>query len=334
MENSKLSKEQCEAVDKAILNGDARQLEQFLIAFKDDSFSSQWDEALRAHAKESTNFYEKACTIIAYKHYFNSWSDYEKFKEEANKEDSAAALFEKAADAVVAGDAVTLKELLHQNLDLIHARSVRNHHATLLNYVGANGVEGFRQKTLPNAVEVAEILLKAGADVDAVGDMYRGTTTLGLVTTSVHPVKAGVQKELVDILLKYGADINHAVAPDYTEGNLILACLHNGRGEIVSYLAEKGANLDLEAAAGAGILDEVKKYYNEDGSLKENADTTKRDLGCIWASCYGHKAVVEFILEKGFDVSTVADGITALHGAVLGGHGDIIQLLLEHNAPL
>ena len=52
--------------------------------------------------------------------------------------------------------------------------------------------------------------------VDAMGDMYRGTSTLGLVATSVHPLKAGLQKELIDILLKYGADINHAVAPDYT----------------------------------------------------------------------------------------------------------------------
>src|SRR6478735_9594797 len=164
--------------------------------------------------------------------------------------------------------------------------------------------------------------------------MYRGTTTLGLVATSVHPVKAGLQKELIDILLKYGADINHAVAPDYTEGLLINACLHNGRGEIVPYLAEKGATLDLEGAAGAGILDEVKKYYNKDGSLKEETDTIKRDLGFIWACCCGHTAVIEFILEKGFDLSTLADGMTALHAAVMGGDIDIIKLLLGHKAPL
>jgi len=224
--------------------------------------------------------------------------------------------------------------LLHTHPALIYARSVRNHLATLLNYVGANGVEDFRQKTPANAVEIAEILLKAGAAIDAIGDMYRGTTTLGLVATSVHPVKAGLQKELIDILLKYGADINHAVAPDYTEGLLINACLHNGRGEIVPYLAEKGATLDLEGAAGAGILDEVKKYYNKDGSLKEETDTIKRDLGFIWACCCGHTAVIEFMLEKGFDLSTLADGMTALHAAVMGGHIDIIKLLLDRKAPL
>jgi ankyrin repeat protein len=211
---------------------------------------------------------------------------------------------------------------------------VRNHHATLLNYVGANGVEDFRQKTPSNAVDIAETLLKAGAAVDAMGDMYRGTTTLGLVATSIHPLKAGLQKELIDILLKYGADINHAVAPDYTEGLLINACLHNGRGEIVAYLAEKGATLDLEGAAGTGVLSEVKNHYNEDGSLKNETDIIKRDLGFMWACCYGHKAVIEFILEKGFDLSTPADGMTALHAAVIGGDIDIIKLLLDQKAPL
>ncbi|HEX5153747.1 MAG TPA: ankyrin repeat domain-containing protein [Parafilimonas sp.] len=334
MEDSKISKEQRALIEKAILNGDAHQLEQFLIAFKDDDFVSQWNEILEAHSKEAVNFYEKACAVIAYKHHFNNWPGYKNFKEELNKENSAVALFEKAIDAVVEGDIAMLKKLLQQNPELIHVRSVRNHHATLLNYVGANGVEDFRQKTPLNAVEVAEILLNAGAEVDAMGDMYRGTTTLGLVATSVHPVEAGVQKELVDVLVKYGADINHAVAPDYTEGKLILACLHNGRGEIVEHLAEKGADFDLEGAAGTGILDEVKKYYNENGSLKEGTGITKRDSGFMWACGYGRKPVVEFMLDKGFDVSTITDGMTALHWAVVGGHVDIIQLLLEYNAPL
>lgn len=201
-------------------------------------------------------------------------------------------------------------------------------------YVGANGVEDFRQLTPPNAVEVAETLLQAGAEVDAIGDMYSGTTTLGLVATSVHPVKAGLQKELVDVLLKYGADINHGVAPDYTDGLLINACLHNGRCEIVEYLAEKGAKLDLEGAAGTGLINEVKKYYNEDGSLKNEADTVKRDLGFMWACGCGRISVVKFMLDKGFDLSTETDGMTGLHWAVIGGHVDIIKLLLNHHAPL
>jgi len=38
---------------------------------------------------------------------------------------------------------------------------MREHGATLLLYVGANLVEGYRQKSPPNAVEVARVLLEA-----------------------------------------------------------------------------------------------------------------------------------------------------------------------------
>ena len=46
--------------------------------------------------------------------------------------------------------------------------------ATLLHYVGANGVEGYRQQSPPNAVAIARLLLDAGAEVDAFAGMYGG----------------------------------------------------------------------------------------------------------------------------------------------------------------
>lgn len=322
-----------DTISKAILYGDVRCLEKFLIDYGDDPYFIRYNEALKAQSKESAGAYDKACSIISYTHNFNNWKDFENYNAELSIEHSSVVLFEKAVDAVVFGDINTLNKLVTLHPHLVYERSVRNHHATLLLYIGANGVEDFRQKTPFNAVEVAEMLLLAGAE-DAIGDMYGGTTTLGLVATSVHPVKAGIQKELIDVLLKYGADINHGVAHDHTEGLLINACLHNGRCEIVEYLAEKGAKLDLEGAAGVGLIDEVKKYYNEKGALINEILASKRDLGLMWACGCGRKSVVEFILGNGFDLAKIVDGMTALHWAVMGGHMDIIQLLLEHNAPL
>ena len=95
---------------------------------------------------------------------------------------------------------------LHRELkdspDLARARSERTHHSTLLHYVGANGVEGWRQRTPKNAVRIAELLIDAGSEVDATADMYGGgCTTLGLVATSCHPRDAGLQQPLMDVLL-------------------------------------------------------------------------------------------------------------------------------------
>ena len=186
---------------------------------------------------------------IAASHDFTTRDEFEAFARELRDPESPTARFEAAVDAVVNGDEATLDRLLRAHPELIHARSRRSHHSTLLLYVGANGVEGFRQKTPKNAVRIAERLLTAGAEVDAVGEMYRGTTTLGLVATSVHPVTTGVQAELIDVLVRAGASLARAVAPDYTRGLVVNACLANGRGEGAQLVAEHGAELDLEGAA-------------------------------------------------------------------------------------
>jgi hypothetical protein len=126
------------------------------------------------------------------------------------QKNSATAQLEAAADAVIRGDSKTLKRLLRDDPQLVRARSTREHRATLLHYVSANGVEGYRQKTPANIVEIAELLLKAGAEVDAEADVYGGgATALGLVATSVHPYRAGVQNPLMQLLLDHGAEIDH-----------------------------------------------------------------------------------------------------------------------------
>src|SRR5438045_3556890 len=120
------------------------------------------------------------------------------------------AAFEAAVDAIVAGDETTLRKLLLEHPDLIRARSTREHHSTLLHYSAANGVEDHRQKTPANAVRIAEMLLDAGAEVDAEADMYGGRcTTLGLAATSVHPERAGLQNALMRTLLDHGAQVDY-----------------------------------------------------------------------------------------------------------------------------
>ncbi len=82
------------------------------------------------------------------------------------------------------------------------------HRTTLLHYVAANGVEGYRQKTPKNAVEIATALLQGGAEVDALADMYGGYyTTMSMLVSSCHPAKAGVQVALVETLVDFGAAV-------------------------------------------------------------------------------------------------------------------------------
>jgi hypothetical protein len=112
---------------------------------------------------------------------------------------SPVARFERAVDAVVTGDAASLGRALREHPELVRTRSTRTHRSMLLHYVGANGVESWRQRTPGNAVQILEMLVAAGAEIDATADIYGGgSTTLGLVATSCHPRGAGLQEPLID----------------------------------------------------------------------------------------------------------------------------------------
>jgi ankyrin repeat protein len=273
-----------------------------------------------------------AQSIIARSHGFESWARLSRHFNGLLKKDSAIARFESAADAIIKGDVKKLKRLLREDPRLVHARSTREHRATLLHYVSANGVEGYRQKTPANIVEVTKLLLEAGAEVDAEADVYGGgATTLGLAATSEHPFRAGVQNPLMQLLLDHGAEVDHKTSGGNRQSS-VLAALANGRHEAAVYLAERGARLNFESAAGLGRLDVVKSCFKQQG----RRPSSKRIQSAFYYACgYGHKNVVEFLLDHGVDLADGdGDGQTPLHWAVIFGQLEMVKLLLKYKPPL
>ena len=203
--------------------------------------------------------------------------------------------FETAADAIVSGDIVTLQRLLHGNPSLTGTRSTREHSCTLLHYLGANGFEDYRQKSPRNAVEIAVLLLRRGAAVDAPMSVKSGSgTTLGLVATSVHTHRAGTQIPLLETLVNHGASVNGLPG----SWNPLMAALENDRPEAAVFLAEHGATIDLEGAAGVGNLAVVQSFFNHDGTLRANATQRQLASGFVSACEYGRRDVVRFLLDK------------------------------------
>jgi hypothetical protein len=195
----------------------------------------RWQTQVTEFATRTLLSNQRACTlsgaqfVIARSHGFTSWPVLVAHLEQVQRGNSPVADFEAAADAIVSGDVVALRRLVSRNPGLVRERSTREHQATLLHYTSANGVEGYRQRTPKNIVAIADLLLRAGAEVDAQANVYGGgSTTLGLAATSVHPEAAGVQLPLLELLLDRGASIespnlagNHHTA--------VAACLANGR---------------------------------------------------------------------------------------------------------
>jgi len=265
-----------------------------------------------------------ARAIILREHQFETWPDFEAYIAERADANSLTAKFEDAADSIINGDKAKVERLLRENPELVHARSTRKHHAPLLHYLGGiNGGEGYRQKCPRNEVEIAELLLKAGAPVDVIGGPYGNCSALGSIATSIQPMIAGLVEPLIETLLKYGVDINADPWP------IVNGCLANGRAAAAEFLAKHGAKLDLEGAAGVGRLDLVKE-------LIPKATEKKIKDGFTWACEFGRAAVVEYLLHCGMDVAAKLrhHGQTGLHWAAGGAHVETVRVLLAQGAPV
>jgi hypothetical protein len=279
---------------------------------------------------------DQAREAIARWHWFGSWADAQR---------SAGAvvdpIFEAAADAIVAGEAEGLAALVARAPAIVRARSPFGHHATLLHHVTANGVEVSRQWQSPsNAVELARILLAAGADVDATCDAYGGGwTALTLLVTSGHPALAGVQADLVEVLCRSGA------SPDGLEddGKPLWDAITSGYTPAVDRLVRCGARVDnLIFAASVGDLDAVSRYFDAEGKLdlarardwgKAHLPGLGRDhvleYALIHAAYHGRREVVELLLSKGPDLAVREPfwNNTALEAAEYSRHAAIAALI-------
>jgi ankyrin repeat protein len=271
-----------------------------------------------------------AQAVTAHEYGFETWADLAEFTD-AVRRDGDVARFEAAVEAVISGDAAALRSMLGEHPELVHARSTRRHHATLLHYVAANGVEGGRQKTPANAVEVAKLLLDHGAEVDALADMYDAKcTTMSMLVSSGHPAQAGLQAALAETLLDYGAAFE---GPGSNWQSALLTALAFGYLETAEALARRGAPLDnLAAVAGLGRLEDAAR-------LLPAADSHIRHVALALAAQHGHAAVVRLLLDAGEDPSRYnPDGYhshsTPLHQAVWADHMDVVQLLVERGARL
>jgi ankyrin repeat protein len=268
--------------------------------------------------------------VIARDYGFENWSDLAAFVVDVSR-DGPVATFERAVEAIVTGDAATLRRMIGDNPALIRARSARRHHATLLHYIAANGVEDARQKTPANAVEIARILLVAGAEVDALADMYDAKcTTMSMLVSSDHPAKAGLQVALAELLLDYGAALN---GPGSNWQSTLLTALAFGFPDTAEALARRGAPIDnLPSAAGLGRVEDTAR-------LLPDADSLSRHVALALAALHGHATVVRLLLDAGEDPSRLnPEGYhshsTPLHQAVLSNNADVVHLLVDRGARL
>lgn len=160
------------------------------------------------------------------------------------------------------------------------------------------------------------------------------------------------QLDLIDYLLKHGANIN-AMRPDgakpldLTNGDYHYRSWYRDlppnairkHEVVIGYLMSRGAYCDISVAAKIGYYDRVKELLEKDPALVNRLPTyvdyySGLPLRC--AAAAGHVEIVKLLLQRGANPNEPEPGIApqggALHAAIGGKHFEIVKLLLEHGA--
>lgn len=290
------------------------------------------------------------------------------------------------------GDVAALERLLHDDPSLVRAhyeyrtplafavRNDRREVARLLLERGAdpialgNVVEDARDRGLDAMVRMLEEWLATRCNASLAGEPVAGAIRdrdrkaarrlLDADPALLHagdrrssqPIHWAVmtrQLPIIDDLLARGADIDarrqdgarpiHLTNGDYHYRGWrdVSKLVRTSPRKVFQHLVERGARVDLGMAAATGDIERVRALIDADpSSVDRLADYNSYYVGCGAplknAAVGGHLEIVKLLLDHGADPNLPEEGIApsghALYSAVYGGHHDIARLLLDHGA--
>jgi ankyrin repeat protein len=231
-------------------------------------------------------------------------------------------VFREAVDAISAGDFKALKKLLKDHPNLVHARAeekgeyagVYFSHPYLLEFVPENPIR--TRKLPPNIGEIAQAIIDAGAAHEAINK------TLTLAASGCVPRECGVQTELLELLVRNGADATGGLN----------AAIDEGEWNAAETLLRLGAQFGLKASAGLGRAERLKEMLSSSPNVEELAQAANAAIRG------GHAGCVRLLLDAGLPASTCIPNhpysATLLHQAAWFGHQAIVELLYDRGADL
>lgn len=170
---------------------------------------------------------------------------------------------------------------------------------------------------------IVELLIKAGADVNAKDDYPFGCTALMYVINND-------QKDIAELLIKVGADVNAKTHDGWTA--LMMAAGCDGK-DVAELLIKAGADMNAKTHDGwTALMETASNYYDIKNKkniaellIKAGADS---DAALKWAVINRASSETKFLIELGANVNAIdSDGLTLLTHAILYGYNDIADLL-------
>ena len=160
--------------------------------------------------------------------------------------------------------------------------------------VGASGGTRLHKAAEAGFVEVAELLIGAGANVHARGVFF---------LTPLHGAAAEGQSNMVGLLLDHGAEVAAGNCDDATPLHLAGG---EGAAEVIELLLARGADIEAEGGNGERPLHRAAggdRQATATALVAKGADIeAKDDDGCtplLWAASRKHESMCELLISKG-----------------------------------
>jgi hypothetical protein len=154
---------------------------------------------------------------------------------------------------------------------------------------------------VPNGPQIAQLLIDAGADVNARGSDGTGETPL-------HWAASSDDADVAQVLIDAGADVN---AADGSIGTVLDNAVGYGCWNVARLLVGRGATVDkLWLAAGLGLSQRLQEL------LAQPATSTAELINqAFWHACAGgQRRAADLLLQRGADLTFTPE---YGHGTVL-----------------
>ncbi len=191
-------------------------------------------------------------------------------------------------------------------------------------------------------VKAVESALKNGANID---ELIYDIDDTDEVYTPLHIATIKNHKEVVQTLIRHGADLNIQSEPTYSAA--LIYAVDNQNLEITKLLLESGADPNIFDTRGGTALQYACYYDNFDiikllVEYKANVNAHSLITSHEYVDTYGYTALmrasesgnvgaVKLLLANNADVSLTNEGAgTAYMAAKSEGHNEVMALLAEH----
>ena len=218
-------------------------------------------------------------------------------------------------DAARNGDSFAVLTLLNTGIDI--------------NKKNKDGWTALHIAASKNRLEIVELLIENGAEVDSKGDpstvfiWQGGFTPLHYATVNGH-------KDIVELLINRGAQVNAKTDNGFTPRDWAIKRSHTHIADLLKTYGGKTSSIHTHVRDGD--LAGVQAYL--DAGVDINARDENGSTPLHWAALEGHKDIVELLINRGAEVNATSEigGWTPLHMAASKNHIQVVSFLIKKGA--